>query len=659
MNQEMDENCTKNLLKEIKSTIQQAKFSVAIVRCQQYLNLQQSDKNKADLLYLYCVALRLGGKIRTALEAVNELLGLNPKHARAYQEKGHIYLALDDVQQAASAFYQATRLNPTLIVSWRVLRGEYIKLGQQQAVDVANAQIEFLSQLPAELLGARDLFCEGDFYQAEQVCRRYLSAHKHHIEGMLLLAEIGIASKVLDDAEFLLESCVELAPNHVRARHEYLNLLTKLAKFKQAHEQVEILLIQQPENQQFKLAKASALMGVGQLQDAVKIYQQVLQQDPQRAGTHLVLGHAQKALGEFDAAIKSYQNSYTLNPAFGDAYWSLANTKTYKFTLTEIGQMKAQVETQDIPEEDRIHMCFALGKALEDQGHFSQSFNYYQIGNQLKNSTTNYDPDKQEQHVQAQIKHCTQQLFTQRSDLGCDAPDPIFIVGLPRAGSTLLEQILASHSMVDGTMELHNILGLASKLRGHNAKYPANLHDIDGSFFRRFGEQFIQDTQVYRAKAPYFIDKMPNNFMHIGLIKLILPNAKVIDARRHPMACCFSGFKQLFGEGQEFTYGLESMGRYYKTYIELMTHWDKVLPGFILRVLHEDVINDLEGQVKRILDFCGLPFEETCLEFHRTERSIKTPSSEQVRQPIYRSGMLQWQNFETQLQPLTELLNLG
>jgi hypothetical protein len=249
--------------------------------------------------------------------------------------------------------------------------------------------------------------------------------------------------------------------------------------------------------------------------------------------------------------------------------------------------------------------------------------------------------------------------MTQRSDLGCDAPDPIFIVGLPRAGSTLLEQILASHSMVDGTMELHNILGLASKLRGQNSQYPANLHNIDSSFFRRFGEQFIQETRVYRANAPYFIDKMPNNFMHIGLIKLILPNAKVIDARRHPMACCFSGFKQLFGEGQEFSYGLESMGRYYKTYVELMAHWDTVLPGFVLRVQHEEVIDDLEGQVRRILDFCGLPFEANCLDFHRTERSIKTPSSEQVRQPIYRSGMTQWQNFESQLQPLAALLKPG
>jgi tetratricopeptide (TPR) repeat protein len=656
---EQDTDFPAAVLKTIQQAIQQAKFGDAISRCQQYLALQQNAKNKAELLYLYCVALRLDRQLQPALVAVDELLTLNPQHARAFQEKGHIYLALGDVQQASPAFYQATRLNPTLLASWRLLRTEYIRLQQQQSVDGATAQIDFLSQLPPELLGATDLLYEGKLYAAEQVCRRYLTAHKHHVEGMLLLAEIGIALKVLDDAEFLLESCVELAPDHIRARHEYVNLLSKLGKFKQAQQQADILLKQQPEHHQFKLAKASAMMGLGQLPEAILLYRQLLQQAPSRPGVHLALGHAQKAQGDFAAAIASYQQSYTINPAFGDAYWSLANSKTYRFSAAEITQMKHQEAIPDIPVDDRIHMCFALGKALEDQGDYPQSFEYYQTGNRLKSATTTYDADKQEQHIQAQIKHCTRQLMSQRSDLGYDAPDPIFIVGLPRAGSTLLEQILASHSMIDGTMELHNILGLASKLRGHNSQYPANLHTIDNRFFRRFGEQFIKDTQVYRANAPYFIDKMPNNFMHIGLIKLILPNAKVIDARRHPMACCFSGFKQLFGEGQEFSYSLESMGRYYNAYVELMAHWDTVLPGFVLRVQHEEVIDDLEGQVRRILDFCGLPFEANCLEFHRTQRSIKTPSSEQVRQPIYRSGMTQWQNFESQLQPLAALLKPG
>lgn len=265
--------------------------------------------------------------------------------------------------------------------------------------------------------------------------------------------------------------------------------------------------------------------------------------------------------------------------------------------------------------------------------------------------------------AERQQEVCTAELFDARSGLGAGAPDPIFIVGLPRAGSTLLEQILASHSQVDGTHELPNILSLARRLRGRSApaageepNYPKVLSELGGDYFRRFGEQYIEQTQVFRQGAPFFIDKMPNNFLHIGLIKLILPNAKIIDARRHPMSCCFSGFKQLFAEGQEFTYGLTEIGSYYRAYVKLMEHWDVVLPNFVLRVQHEDVVNDLETQVRRVLDFCGLPFEQSCLEFHKTERNIRTPSSEQVRQPIYTSGLEQWRNFETYLDPLKDAL---
>ena len=254
--------------------------------------------------------------------------------------------------------------------------------------------------------------------------------------------------------------------------------------------------------------------------------------------------------------------------------------------------------------------------------------------------------------VDSQIEVCTEALFAAKAGLGHEAPDPIFIVGLPRAGSTLLEQILSSHASVDGTMELHNILNLARRLRGRDdhgqeaPRYPKILAEIDDSYFRRFGEQFINDTRAYRGDAPYFIDKMPNNFFHLGLIKLILPNAKIIDARRHPMACCFSGFKQLFGEGQEFSYGLREIGNYYRQYVKLMDHWDAVLPGFVLRIEHEDVVADLEAQVRRMLDFCALPFDPACLNYHQTDRSIRTPSAQQVRQPIYKTGLDQWRNYE-------------
>ena len=263
--------------------------------------------------------------------------------------------------------------------------------------------------------------------------------------------------------------------------------------------------------------------------------------------------------------------------------------------------------------------------------------------------------------IDSQIEVCTEELFARRQGVGFDAPDPIFVVGLPRAGSTLIEQILSSHSAVDGTMELHNILNLAKRLRGRDEpgeppRYPRILNEIEADYFRRFGEQFMEDTRVYRGTAPFFVDKMPNNFFHIGLIKLILPNAKIIDARRHPMACCFSGYKQLFGEGQEFSYGLREIGNYYRQYIKLMDHWDNVLPGHVLRVEHEEVVEDLEGQVRRILDFCDLPFEQACVDYHQTERSIRTPSAEQVRQPIFRTSLEQWRHYESWLDPLKEAL---
>ena len=324
--------------------------------------------------------------------------------------------------------------------------------------------------------------------------------------------------------------------------------------------------------------------------------------------------------------------------------------------------MKALDQTQHVGGADRIQICFALGKALEDAGDYDEAFAFYSRGNQLKLPTTHFDTQQLAKRIDAQIEVCTPALFSQKANTGFGAPDPIFIVGLPRAGSTLLEQILASHSQVDGTMELHNILDLAKRLRGRDQpeqgepRYPRIVSELEDSLFQQFGEQFIEQTQVYRSNAPFFIDKMPNNFFHIGLIKLILPNAKVIDARRHPMACCFSGFKQLWGEGQEFSYGLEEIGTYYRQYVKLMKHWDAALPGFVLRVQHEDVVDNLESQVRRLLDFCGLPFESACLDFHKTDRTVRTPSAEQVRQPIYRSGLDQWCNFEHHLDPLKRAL---
>ena len=664
-------------LKSIQQLIQTAKFNEAIKQSK-HLQKQTTDKQQQiELWYLIAVAYRFAKNYSQALLSINELLKLDEVHSRANQEKGFINLGLNDTELAKISFENAVKLNPSLVTSWQQLIYLYRDAHQQEKVQKAANQLEKLKGLPPALLAVTEQMHEGKLSKAEQICRQFLQKNKHNIDGMCLLADIGMELKIYDDAEFLLASALELAPTHIHARSQYLNLLIRLGKYKIAEQQVNKLLATQPDNLTFKIAKASVLTGLGNIDEAINLFEQaikqattqtsiqIIEQNNQLAGFYLQLGHALKAKGDIDKAIAAYQEAYHFKPSYGDAFWSLANTKTYRFSDAEIVQMQAQQENEVLLLKDKIQLHFATGKAFEDRQEYDQAFNAYQQGNDLHHASSGFNINKIEQQISEQIKYCTAELFELRGNLGLNSPDPIFIVGLPRAGSTLLEQILASHSQVDGTMELHNILGLASRLRGRSnnqnneeAQYPKNLGEIKSDYFKRFGQQFIDETRGYRENAPLFIDKMPNNFLHIGLIKLILPNAKIIDARRSPMACCFSGFKQLFAEGQDFSYNLEDIGRYYQSYLKLMAHWNNVLPNFILTVNHEDVVDDLEKQVRRILDFCGLEFEQSCIDFHKTKRNIKTPSSEQVRQPIYKSSTEQWRHFEQYLAPLKNILNI-
>jgi tetratricopeptide (TPR) repeat protein len=375
----------------------------------------------------------------------------------------------------------------------------------------------------------------------------------------------------------------------------------------------------------------------------------------------LSYAHALKTVGRQEDAIAAYRRTITLKPSFGDAYWSLANLKTFRFEDDEIEAMRTEINRDTITQEDHFHLCFALGKALEDRKQFDESFSYYHLGNDIKEKLEGYDRGKNRSAAQRVIAVCTEDLLSSKANLGDPAPDPIFIVGLPRSGSTLLEQILASHSQVDGTKELVEILSIVRRLSGKKKKsdvsrYPDILQDLDASQLKDLGQEYIDRTRIQRGNGAFFIDKMPNNFLHIGLIHLILPNAKIIDARRHAMAACFSGFTQLFASGQRFTYGLSNIGSYYRDYVDVMDHWDLVLPGRVLPVQYEDVVADAEAQIRRILDYCDLPFEEACLQFHRTERAVRTASSEQVRQPIYSGALEHWRNYERHLDELKESL---
>ncbi|MEA3149762.1 MAG: hypothetical protein QOD56_701 [Gammaproteobacteria bacterium] len=644
-----------------------------------------------DVLYMVAVNQRYLQRIPAALTTLQRLETLHPKYARLFQERGHCYVASREPGAALEAYLQAVNLNPALPASWKALHLLFRSLGQDADARTAASHVETLARLPPAVVTARSMFADGEIHEAERVIRGFLQTHVDHVEGMRLLAQIGMELDILDDAEFLLESVLVFAPDYHLARYDYANVLLRRHRHAKALGEVETLLKIDSKDRNYRTLRATVRVGLGDHESALAIYRELSAETPQAADLHLSIAHALKTLGRQQESIDAYRVAAAARPDYGDAYWSLANLKTYRFTDEEIARMRAEEAAATTNLVDRYHLCFALGKALEDRKDYAESFGYYERGNALKKAESKFRIEPIERNTRLQAAVCTHEFFASRQSFGWQAtpanglsagasiatshvipdaatdragvPDgvPIFIVGLPRAGSTLLEQILASHSKVEGTMELADIPRLVQRLQGreHNESsplYPGVLAELSAAQLRKFGEQYLEDTKVYRTDKPYFIDKMPNNFRHVGLIHLMLPNAKIIDARREPMACCFSNFKQLFASGQEFTYGMDDIARYYRTYIELMDHWDTVLPGRILRVQHEDVVENLEGSVRRILDFCGLEFEPACLEFHKTERSIRTASSEQVRRPIYKEGVDQWRNYEPWLEPLKKAL---
>ena len=649
-------------LKSAQEALQAGRFDEGLTLAEGVL---ADDSQDGEALYMAAVACRYLKRFDAASQHLRALHSAMPEYGRAWQEEGHLALATGNSAAALGAFERATRFNPALAASWRELARLASAQGQPQIAANAKAQHDRLAGLPRELVAVTNHLAEGRLLRAEEICRHFLRTHPHpapgHVEGMRLLSKIGMELGILDDAEFLMESAVAFEPDNLQLRLDYVDALRRRQKFERAREEAEKLFETAPDNPMFQSRLAIESMQTGDYERAFELFGNVLEKLPHDPATLTSMGHALKTMGESEEAVASYKQAIAAKPDQGDAHYALANLKTYRFDDEELAAMQAQAERRDLAFMDRVHILFATAKALEDRGDYEASFAAYKEGNDLKRAQTRYSADAMTAELAKQREICTSELFEKHEGAGHDAPDPIFILGLPRAGSTLLEQILASHSQIDGTLELPDILALAHRLRGRKAgksQYPEILHDLTGEQLAKFGEEFITNTRVHRQGAPFFIDKMPNNFRHIGLIHLILPNAKIIDARRDPMDCCFSGFKQLFAEGQEFTYGLTEVGRYYSDYVGLMEHWDNVLPGKVLRVQHEDVLDDLEGQTRRMLDYLGLPFEEACLEFHKTDRAVRTASSEQVRQPINRKGQGAWKPFEPWLHDLKTALGL-
>jgi tetratricopeptide (TPR) repeat protein len=638
----------------IRGLLQRNQFAPALAAAEALLARVPENR---DVWYMLAVSQRYLGRVADALATLARFEAIHPQYSRLFQERGHCCVAARDPGGAIEAYLRAVNLNPALPASWKALQVLFGAAGRPGDAANAAAHVAKLASLPPAVVTASSMFADGEVHEAERVVRQFLQSHGDHVEAMRLLAQIGMHLDVLDDAEFLLESVLVFAPDYDLARFDYANVLLRLHKHARAIEEIGRLMKSDPQNRAYRICYANACTGIGNHEEGVRVFRELLVDAPRAADIHLSIAHALKTLGRQQQAIASYRAAAEANPSFGDAYWSLANLKTYRFSDDEIASMQVQEAAPATRLVDRYHLCFALGKAFEDRAQFAESFRYYERGNALKKGECRYRPEPIERNARLQAAVCTAEFFAARTGVGCPRPDPIFIVGLPRAGSTLIEQILASHSKVEGTMELADIPRLVARLQGREAddakpRYPGVLAELTARQLQGFGEKYLADTQVYRTGKPFFIDKNPNNFRHLGLIHLILPNARVIDARREPMACCFSNFKQLFAAGQEFTYSLEDIARYYRSYVALMAHWEQVLPGKILRVQHEDVVQDLTANVRRILEFCGLDFEPQCVEFYKTERSVRTASSEQVRQPIFKDGLDQWRHFGPYLEPL-------
>ena len=636
--------------------VREAKFVEALRLLKSNL---AEDPDHIDSLYLSAVSSRYLKNFDDSKKFIERLLTNAPDMGRAYQELGHLNRDAGDEENAIRYYRQACELNPALPASWKALYSYFKKNDNKPAADHAYMQMNTLETMPNTLLFISQILNEGKLGIAEEKCREFLKQNPTNTYAMSLLSDIADRLGYFDDAEFLLESAVKFDPDDGELRMKYAMILRKKQKFAKTMEQVNILCDQFPENLSYQAQKASEIMQNGDHKGAIDLFDEILNKNPYNFSILTSKGHAQKTLGVPDRAIKSYQTAYQVKQDHGEAFFSLANLKTYAFSENELNIMREQLKRVDLTLRDKAYFHFALAQGSEAIGEYDEAFFHLDSGNKIKNKQSKYSIERMDKELQAQIDVCDESFFESHGNGGYETEDPIFILGLPRAGSTLIEQILASHSMIDGTLELPNILSMAQSLRGDDiygkeGNYPKSMEHLSLEKRVEMGRKFIDDTKMHRKEAPRFTDKMPNNFRHIGLIHLIMPNAKIIDARRYPLDCCFSMFKQLFAQGQEFTYGLAEAGSYYKSYVQLMDHWDAVLPNKILRVNNEDIIDDLEGQVSRMLDFLGLPFEESCITFYETDRSVRTASSEQVRKPINKSGMHRWKPYAQHLGPLID-----
>ena len=615
------------------------------------------------VLLILASARRRQGDAAAARAILEPLAKAYPRAARTQYELGLVLADLGEAAPAIAALRRAVALNPDLPEAWRALGDRLFKAGDVTGSEIAYAEHERTSIQDPVLRPAADALFAGNPLDAEHRLRTHLLTHPADVNAQRLLAEAFLRQDRLDEAESLFAQCLERDPDHDGARFSYAMALFRRQAAAEALDQVQRLNARDPGNAAYRNLTAACLALAGRHDEALTLYEALLAEFPRHPRIWLNYGHALRTIRRRDDAVDAYKRAIALAPRFGEAYWSLANLKTVPLTEAEEAAIVGQLGRPDVDADDRLHLNYALGKAFEDRGEYGAAFARYADGATACRSLRSYSADAETALMKRSITLFTSAFFEARAAVGSADDAPIFIVGLPRSGSTLIEQILASHSAVEGTMELPDVGVIAQSLRGAAReglparRYPEAVIDIDSTTWVALGNRYIEHTRIHRPqRRPFFIDKMPNNFHHVGLIHTMLPKAKIIDMRRHPMASCFSSFKQHFAQGQAFSYGLVDLGRYYADYVKLMAHFDAVLPGRVCRVIYEDVIEDTENQIRRLLDHCGLPFEAACLNFHENDRAVRTVSSEQVRRPIFRDGLEQWRHFEPWLGSLKAAL---
>ncbi len=616
----------------------------------------------ADTTRVLAAALRLSGDPQAAHATIAPLVAALPNLPLAQLELGLSLERLGRTAEAVRAFDRASALEPRLSEAWRGLSENLDLLGDRAGAERALARQLRASTRDPQLVEAATALGENRLGVAEQILRARLKADPADVAAIRMLAETGARLGRYADAEGLLTRCVELAPSFDAARHNLATMLYRQNKNAEALGEIDTLTAKDPRHPGYANLRAAILARLGEYDEAIAVYDRVLADYPNQPKGWMSLGHALKTVGRQADSVAAYRRALDQAPTLGEAWWSLANLKTVRFSDADLAAMSAALAIPELSDDDRLHLHYALGKAHEDAGLWDASFEHYAAGAAIRRTQVEYDPEENAADTARSKAVFTPAFLAERAGQGCPAPDPIFIVGLPRSGSTLVEQILASHSMVEGTMELPDLIVMARRLGGKavrraDSTYPEGLADLTPDDLKALGEEFLERTRIQRKTGkPFFIDKMPNNFAHAGLIHLILPNAKIIDARRHPLGCCFSGFKQHFARGQGFSYDLTDIGRYYADYVELMAHFDAVLPGRVHRVIYERMIADPEAEIRALLAHCGLPFEEACLSPHENDRAVRTASSEQVRRPIFKDAVEHWQKFESHLDPLKQAL---